>query len=201
LIPQTFLKEKQWTSQNFKVALSKEGLETYPALDKIQPVSRMYEDELNKHYRISNYWARNYSSPDNEVDKMTHFNLPDQIFSAAPKLIREKDMNTNLKSFSEILGYDILTFDGELGCVDDLLIESDERGVVSIIVDTSKWQTWNKKVIIASTWIEEVSYKDKQIKILLSTKHAEHAPEYNHLDAANEVIEKRYYNYLGKPIK
>jgi sporulation protein YlmC with PRC-barrel domain len=201
LIPQTFLKETNWETQNFKVTLSEEGLITCPALDKIQPVSRMYEEQLNKHYRIANYWARNYSSPNNDVDKMTHFNFPDQKFNAAPKLIREKDMNTNLRSFSEILGYDVLTADGELGCVDDLLIESDEWGIISIIVDSSKWQTWNKKVIIASTWIEEVSYKDKQIKILLSSKDAENAPEYSPLDPINEVIVKRYYNYLGKPIK
>lgn len=201
LIPQPFLKETEWATQNFKVTLSQEGLTTCPALDNLLPVSRMYEEELNKHYHIANYWARNYNSPNNEVDKMTHFDTPDQKFNAAPKLVREKDIDTNLRSFSEVLDYDILTSDGQLGCVDDLLIESDDWGIVSIIVDTSKWQPWRKKVIIASTWIQEVSYLDKQIKISLSIKDVENAPDYNPLEPVNEVLEKRYYNYLGKPIK
>ena len=201
LIPQTFLKETEWSTQNFKVSLSKEGLTTCPALEKFLPVSRMYEEELNKHYRIANYWARKYNSPKKGFDNMRHFDLPNQNFKAAPKLIREKDIDTNLRSFSEIIGYDILTADGNLGCVDDVLIESDDWGIISIIVDTSKWQPWSKKVIIASTWIEEVSYLDRQIKISLSTKVVESAPEYDPLEPINEEVEKRYYNYLGKPIK
>jgi sporulation protein YlmC with PRC-barrel domain len=201
LIPQTFLKRTKWASQNFKVQLSKEGLETCPKLEAHLPVSRKYEEELNKHYRISNYWVRNYKDLKNGFDKMRHFELPDQEFKAAPKLIREKDVDTNLRSFNEILGYDILTSDGNVGCIDDLLIESDDWSVISIIVAANKWEPWSKKVIIASTWIEEVSYIDKQIKISLRTKEVENAPEYNTLEPINEVLEKRYYNYLGKPIK
>ena len=201
LVPQTFLKETDWDTQNFKVTLSREGLATCPALDKFQPISRLYEEELNKHYRIANYWARNYNSPNNEVDKMTHFNLPDQKFNAAPKLIKENQMDTNLRSFNEILGYDILTPDGNLGCVEDLLIDSDNWEIISIILDTSKNQPWSKKVIIASTWIEEISYMDRQIKISLAIKEVENAPEYDPLAPVNEVLEKRFYNYLGKPIK
>jgi sporulation protein YlmC with PRC-barrel domain len=201
LIPQTFLKETDWVTQNFKITLSREGFVTCPALDKFQPISRLYEEELNRHYRIANYWARNYNSPNNEVDKMTHFNAPEQKFNAAPKLIREKELNTNLRSFREILGYDIITSDGNLGCVDDVLIDSDDWEIISIIVDTSKREPWRKKVIIASTWIEEVSYFNRQIKISLAIKEVENAPEYDPLEAVNEVIEKRHYNYLGKPIQ
>jgi sporulation protein YlmC with PRC-barrel domain len=200
LVPQTFFKETDWVTQNFKVTLSRAGLATCPALDKFQPISRLYEEELNKHYRLANYWARNYNSPDNKLDKMTHFSLPEQKFNAAPKLIREHDLDTNLRSFKEILGYNILTSDGQLGCVDDLLIDSDDWGIISIIVDASKNNSEGKKVIVASMWIEKVSYLAREIKISLAIKEVENSPEYNPLAPVNEVIEKRYYNYLGKPI-
>lgn len=201
LVPQTFLEKAEWATQNFKVNLSKKGLTTCPPLESALPISRVYEEELNKHYRIANYWARTYNEPKKGFDKMHHVKKPEKQFNARPKLIEEKRMDTNLRSFCEILGYDILTSDGNLGCVDDLLFDSDGWEIISIIVDTSKWQPWSKKVIIASTWIEEVSYADRQIKVLLPTKEVENAPEYDPLEPINEVLEKRYYNYLGKRIK
>ena len=201
LIPQQFLNNTEWDTQVFKVELSKEGLETCPGLDQHLPVSRKYEEELNRHYRISNYWLRKYNQPKHGFDKMRHFSLPDKSINVPPRLISDADIDTNLRSFNEIIGYDIHTSDGVLGCVEDILVESDNWSIISIIVDTSKWQPWSKKVIIATTWIEEVSYVDNYIKVLLPTKEVENAPEYDQLEPINEVIEKRYYNYLGKSIK
>lgn len=201
LIPQTFLEKADWITQNFKVNLSKEGLSNCPPLDNFLPISRMYEEELNRHYRLPNYWARMYKEPRNGFDKMPHVKLTKEKFNARPEPIIEKQIDSNLRSFGEIIGYDILTSDGILGCVDDLLIESNDWGIISIIVDMSKSQSQSKKVIIASTWIEEVSYAERQIKILLPTKEVESAPEYDPLEPINEELEKRYYNYLGKPIK
>ncbi|MFH1320933.1 MAG: PRC-barrel domain-containing protein [Bacteroidota bacterium] len=201
LIPSMFLKETDWNKQHFEVELSKADLERCPAIEENLPVSRKYEELINRNYHISDYWSRDYY-PLNAIPGITgNYLVPAEPVRMPGKIIREADIDTNLRSYNELIGYEVLTSDGKLGHIEDLLIDSSDWSVISTIVDTHKLQPWSKKVIIAVTWTEEISYLDKTITVSLSTEEVKNAPDFNPKEPVNEVYEKNLYDYYGKSVK
>lgn len=56
---------------------------------------------------------------------------------------------------------------------------------------------WNKKVIIAVAWAEEISYVGKSITVSLSTEEVKSAPDFNPKEPMNDVYEKNYMIITG----
>jgi hypothetical protein len=82
-------------------------------------------------------------------------------------------------------GYHILAADGEIGHVDDFLVDEACR-VRYLVVDTSNW-VGGKSVLISPATIERVDSPNKQIWVRLNRDEVERSPL---VDSANiELIE------------
>ena len=196
LIPKMFLKEPDWSNHHFPVELSKTDMEKCPGLAENLPVSRKYEQALNKYYKTHDYWSYIYISP---------IGAPGITYPARPirvpsKIIDEKKLDTSLRSFLEIKGYHIKAIDGKIGHIDDIIIDDTDWQIVYAVVDTSNWLPWSKKVLIAPHSMDEISYVNQEIKINLTIKTIESAPVFNPSEPINEAYEKKLYDYLGRPI-
>lgn len=80
-----------------------------------------------------------------------------------------------LHKTSELRGYHILATDGEIGHVDDLLI--DERGwtLRYLVVDTSNW-IGGRSVLISATAVERVDSAAKKIHVNLTREAIKRGP-------------------------
>ena len=174
LIPKLFLKEPEWDKKHFPINLTKKNIESCPGLEEKMPVSREYEQLLSKHYSVDYYWPYVYNAP---VTGSMYF--PPRPLRPPAKIVSEEDLDTSLRSFREIKGYHIRAIDGKLGHVEDLIVDDDDWQIVYVIVDTSNWRPWSKKVILAIDWLDEISYVDKQVMISLNTETIKNAPEYD----------------------
>jgi hypothetical protein len=90
-----------------------------------------------------------------------------------------------LHKASKMLGYHLLAADGEIGHVDDFLI--DERwGVRYVVADTSNW-VGGKSVLISPSAIEKVDSPNKEVRVKLRREEIEASPS---VDTAEiELIE------------
>ena len=112
----------------------------------------------------------------------------------------EQDLDTSLRSFKEVKGYHIRAIDGKLGHIDDIIVDDQDWQVVYVIVDTSNWLPWSKKVMLGINWLEEISYVDREVSLRLHTETIKKAPEYDANRPVELDYEKAIYDFFGSSL-
>jgi RNA polymerase-binding protein DksA len=90
----------------------------------------------------------------------------------------EERGDPHLRSTKALIGYYIGAKDGDIGHVQDFIIDDKTWAIRYMVVDTVNW--WpGKKVVIAPQWIERVSWEESKVFVDLSRERIKKAPEYN----------------------
>ena len=90
-----------------------------------------------------------------------------------------------LHKTSYMRGFHLLATDGEIGHVDDFLVD-ESWNVRYLVVDTSNW-IGGKSVLISPESIEKIDSPEKEIRVRLTRAEVEQCPS---LDSADiELIE------------
>ena len=90
-----------------------------------------------------------------------------------------------LHKTSYMRGFHILATDGEIGHVDDFLVD-ESWNVRYLVVDTSNW-IGGKSVLISPNKLEKVDSPDKQMRVRMSRSEIERSPSVD--SASIELIE------------
>jgi hypothetical protein len=118
-----------------------------PDVDTDRPVSRQLESNIYNHYAWDPYWSSGYM-----LGAMARpFAAPPFLSGPRPHDLAGVDPRSNedphLRSIEEITGYHIHATDGEIGHVEDFLVDDAGWGIRYVAVDTRNW--WpGKKVLI-----------------------------------------------------
>ena len=178
--------------QNIVVGLTKKQIEDSPSLDSDKPVSHQFEQAYYGHYGYPMYWGGPYTwgpSPYLVRD-------PEQWKTSTQ---REKASDAHLRSTYSVSGHHIQALDGELGHVEDFIIDDETWTIRYLIVDTHNW--WpGKKVLVSPQWIERVSWGERKVFVNLSRETIKRAPEFTAeslLTRDYEIGLHRHYNRLG----
>jgi hypothetical protein len=96
------------------------------------------------------------------------------------------------------MGYHIEATDGEIGHVEDFIVDDDSWVIRYMIVDTVNW--WpGKKVVVAPEWITGVSWTNSRVSVNLSREKIKNAPEYDPRRMVDRDYEDRLYEYYSRP--
>lgn len=173
--------------------LTKQQIKGSPEIDDRKPVSRRKEIELHEYFNLVPYWL---------TGPADYINAPvpaiEQIQSQKSSATNEKD-DPELRSTKEVLGYRIGARDGEIGHVDDFIIDDQDWIIRYIVVDTRNWLP-GRKVLVSPQWIENVSWADSEVHIDLSRKAVKESPKYDPSSPVNREYEVRMYDYYGRPM-
>ena len=92
------------------------------------------------------------------------FDTPAQLVSASPSgqpdFVAE-DGTEDLRSIEETVGYHIAAADGEIGHVDDFLIDEQSWRIRHLVVDTSNW-IGGRSVVVSTTAVERID-RDRRV--------------------------------------
>jgi hypothetical protein len=169
----------------FIVVTERLGMRLYP-----EPVSRQYEDSYNGYYGFPNYLGGSY------------------MWGGNPYMVRDRSRrgvaaseamgwDRNLRSTREVTGYHLLALDGEIGHVDDFIIEDETWAIRYLVVATKNW--WpGKKVLISPKWIESVSWDAREVVIGLTRETIKAAPEYTDESLLTRDYETGLYGYYNR---
>jgi hypothetical protein len=98
-----------------------------------------------------------------------------------------------------VSGYGIQATDGELGHVDDFIIDDQNWAIRYLVIDTKNW--WpGKKVLVSPHWIESVNWDQSKVFVNLLREAIKQSPEYTEeslLTRAYETALHRHYNRQG----
>jgi hypothetical protein len=76
-----------------------------------------------------------------------------------------KAWNPHLRSTCGASGHHIQALDGEVGHVDDFVIDDGTWAIRYLVVDTHNW--WpGKRVLVSPQWIENVSWGERKVFLL-----------------------------------
>jgi uncharacterized protein YrrD len=157
-------------SKVIPVDLTKAQIEKSPSLDTHKPVSRQYEYDYYSYYGWPGYWGGNGLWGTSACPVRGR-----NCWSDASR--REKVEDLHLRSTAEVSGSNIQAQDGEIGHVDDFVIDDETWTIRYLIVDTQNW--WpGKKVLISTGWIERISWEQSKVFINLTREDIRKGPEY-----------------------
>ncbi len=198
LLPVNVLIDPLWDSKHFPLNITKEEIDTSPTPEDIPTISREYEKELMKHYGFAGYWSSGYIPPTHTglYYPARPMNVPTKEVSE--EKISEEKLDTKLRSFKEVKGYHILATDGHLGHVEDLIADDADWQVIYLIVDTSNWRPWSKKVILLINWLNEISYETREVSINVHTDVIKNAPEFDTHKPVEQAFEEALNEYYER---
>ena len=178
--------------QHITIDLTKKQIEGSPSLDSDKPVSRQFEGSYYGYYGYPLYWGGLYSwgtYPYIQRDRK-RWKKPTQ---------GEKAWDAHLRSTRAVSGHHIQAVDGEIGHVEDFIIDDETWAIRYLIIDTRNW--WpGKKVLVSPQWIERVSWIQSQVFVNLSRGTIKQSPEYTEESPPTRAYETGlylHYNRLG----
>jgi hypothetical protein len=171
LIPLWALLAPDWDQARVPVRLSREQVKRSPDVETRRPVSRREEARTLRHYGYPFYWGGTALWGPAPAPMM----YPQLPSPAAPP-VEEDDRDTHLRSCREVTGYHIRARDGDIGHVDDFVIDPETWGIRHLLIDTSNW-IGGRAVLIEPASVRRVSWVDRVVDVSQSREAIARAPQ------------------------
>ncbi|MCL4176961.1 MAG: PRC-barrel domain containing protein [Verrucomicrobia bacterium] len=166
--------------QHIAIDLTKQQIEDSPSLSTDLPVSRQFEEAYYGYHRWPMYWAGPYMWG-------SHPHLERERAKWKESTPSEKAWDPHLRSTDAVSGYAIQALDGDLGHVEDFIIDDETWAIRYLVVATRNW--WpGKKVLVSPQWIQRVSWSESKVFVNLSREAIKQSPEYT----AESLITRDY---------
>ncbi|MCY7337938.1 MAG: PRC-barrel domain-containing protein [Chamaesiphon sp.] len=177
------------------INLTKQQIESSPSLSSDKPVSQQFELDYNGYYGWPMYWggaymwgAYPYPYPRLEPDR-------EKWEETTPA---EQEWDPHLRSTREVTGYHIQATDGELGHIEDFIIDEQTWAIRYLIVDTRNW--WpGKKILLAPQWIDRVSWNESKVFVNLPRETIKQAPAYTEDSLPSRDYETSLHRHYNRP--
>jgi uncharacterized protein YrrD len=178
---------------HISIDLTRKRIENSPSLESDKPVSRQFEESYYGYFGWPLYWGGPYMWGEYP------FIMRDrERWKVATK--GEKGWDPHLRSIDGVTDSHIEAKDGEIGHVDDFIVDDETWAIRYLIVNTGNW--WSgKKVLISTQWIKRVSWSDSKVFVDLSRESVKQSPEYTDdsmLTRDYEIGPHQHYNRKGR---
>lgn len=199
LSPQSIL-STDWEENVFKVDLTMEQIKNSPNIDTDKPVSRQHEKELYGYYPLGGYYWGGGMGMDMGMGMGMSYPIGmDQTIQ------EEKDgadddtseVDPHLRSTDKVTGYILKATDGEIGDVEDFIINASNWQIDFMLVDTGNWFP-GKKVLIAPNMIKEINWEKETVMVNATEDIVKNSPEYQPSEELSESYEANLQNYYGR---
>jgi sporulation protein YlmC with PRC-barrel domain len=203
LLPVSVLGHPDRDKKEFPVRLTRQQVKESPFIDTEMPVSRQMESSVYDYYGWSPYWGTGYY--------MGGYGFMPGAMVTTPQpspmkqqddamMARQRDENRHLRSVDALTGYHIHANDGEIGHVEDFLIEESDWSIHYLIVDTKNW--WpGKKVLISPRSVCEVDWANSLVHLDVDQQTVKDSPEYNAGKPIDRTFENDFHSYYGGATK
>jgi uncharacterized protein YrrD len=162
------------------VNLTRNQVKDSPDIDTQRPVSRRHETAFMDYYGYPYYWGGPYLWGDAAFP--ASLAMPpaaeSQIAAAAARRREyEESCDEHLRSVNEVTGYHIGATDGEIGHVDDFVIDDGDWAIRFIVIKTGGWLS-GRKTLVSPQTIERISWTESKMFVNLTRDQIASSPEY-----------------------
>ena len=211
LLPPSALEGVDSTSHLLKVKLTRQQVKDSPDIDTHRPVSRQMETGVYNYYGWSPYWGGGYPMggygamgagyPMGGYGYLGAGIASPYLGSRRPERMTEKAReashdDVHLRSAGEVTGYHIHASDGEIGHVEDFLVDDADWSIHYLIVDTKNW--WpGKRILVSSRSAGEIHWADKLVYLDVSRQRIKDSPAYDSSMIIDKAYDDKLLTYYG----
>ncbi len=204
LISPMSFKAMDWDNSRILVDLTKQQVESSPSIDTDRPISRQNEMDYYGYYGMPYYWTGPYRwgawpTPLDWGASAAGTQNPEAAEAREAVMSGEREPgDPHLRSMGTVTGYYIHASDGNIGHVEDFLIDDQDWAIRYIVVDTRNWLP-GKKVLVSPEWIERISWADSTVYVNIVRETIQRSPEYDPSRPLQRGYEASLYDYYGRP--
>ena len=205
LLPPSAFGTPDVENRHFPMDLTRDQIEKSPELSEHEPVSRQKEIDLYSHYGWLPYWQPGIDPMSGAAGYPGSVPLPGgagpgagggraEDADAQPDIASEP----HLRSVKEITEYYVHATDGDIGHIEEFLIEDGSWTIRYLVVDTRNW--WpGKMVLISPDWIESIDWSDEQVRVRHTREEIRTSPEYDPSMSVERTYERRLHGHYERP--
>jgi sporulation protein YlmC with PRC-barrel domain len=158
------------------LGLTRTEIEHAPSPETRTPVSRRFEADFSRYYGYPPYWSGTavwgaYPVPVLDTERVTDANRPTNRDVADLESV-------HLRSAKEVSGYHIQALDGEIGHVEDFIVDSSTWTIRYLVIDTSNW-IGGRTVVLSPDWVRRVDWSTQKIHVDSTRDMVKHSPPYD----------------------
>lgn len=205
LISPMSIGEPDWRGKAFPVSLTREQIKNSPDIDTEKPVSRQHEQEFLRHYAYPFYWIGTglWGDQAHPSQAMPEFvSTPevvvpqaDSVLSDPPEPSSHPD-DSHLRSCNVVSGYRLHAEDGEIGQVQDLMVDDEAWAIRYLVVSTGYWQIGHQALVTPAS-IAAIDWFDGIVQLNLAGAQMEDAPSHDPAELIDRTHEKRIHSHYG----
>jgi hypothetical protein len=181
LLPPAVLTKIDPKGREFSVNLTKQQVKGSPDIDFYPPVTRQMEANIYDYYGWSPYWGTGFTmgaAVTAPADLRFRRGLPD-------------DVDPHLLGTEGVTGYHIRASDGEIGHVEDFIVEDADWSLHALIVDTRNW--WpGQKVLVSPCLVHKVDWIDSVVVLDIDRQSVKDSPGHEAFAIVEQAIDKFY---------
>lgn len=177
-----------WLARLITLSVTNEQVRNSPDIDTKKPVSRQREAEYLHYYQYPYYWGG--------TGLWGAGLSPAVVAPIGPEIAVEREEldkteeqhsraeESHLRSTHEVIGYYIEATDGDLGHINDFLVDDESWAIKYAVVDTSNWW-FGRKVVLDPVLIRDVNWSGRKVSVDISHQSLKNAPPFDsevHLD-------------------
>jgi sporulation protein YlmC with PRC-barrel domain len=183
-------------AEEVALSLTKEQIKDSPTIDADKPVSKQNELVISDYYGFPPYWSGM------ERSFWGSYLYPAELYKNRERYVMDETYNGNsedshLRSMKEVSDYHVHATDGQIGHIEDFLIDEQTWAIRYLIVDTKNW--WpGRKVLISPDWMNEVSWDEKTVYVDFTKEEIKNGPEYTKAKEVSRDFETSLYEKYNK---
>jgi hypothetical protein len=187
-----------WADRRVDVRLTQQQIRDSPDLLAVSPLTRGAEAAYARYYGFPAYWGGPglwaWAGRPGALDS-----VPPQGYVPPPPDIDATA--SGIRSARSFRGRHLMARDGEIGHVDNCIVEDDSWTLPYFLIDTSNW-IGGRHVLVPTAAVREVDTVDRELGIDLSVERIRSAPEYDAdlpLDSTLESLVRSHYEAAAQP--
>ena len=190
------------------VYLTREQVKNSPDIRTDEPISIQIEERLSQYYGWPGYFGGGYSinpglSYPFGLEPMAPFSdrllAESKVENDTRAAIEDKlSHESHLRSSRMVTGYQVAAEDGDIGYVEDFIIDDVNWAIRYYAVDAGAWIP-NFKVLLATTWTKRISWEDIRVYLNLQKDIIANSPPYDPSQPVTREYETRLFASFKRP--
>jgi uncharacterized protein YrrD len=189
-----------WEERILPVTLTQEQLRSSPDIDAGQSLSRFQEQTLRTHYDLPPISRLGGGLFDERTYGMSLDSIAQVVETEIAEMedARRQEDHPSLQSSRRVMGYPLQAQDGEVGHVEDFIVDDRAWVLRYMVVDTGNWLP-GRKVLISTQWLDTVTWGDAgKVHVGLSRESIKNSPEYDPVLPVGREYESTLHNYYDR---
>lgn len=186
----------EFDEKRIHAGLTREQVSSAPGAEADRPVSRQHQIDLAEHYGWVPYWVSSQAYGLGGMAAPTGAPVSPEPGGENQEPGPEQD-DPDLRSVREVCGYHIRARDGEIGHVEDFVVDMDGWTLRYLVVDTRNWLP-GSKVAASLEWIVDVDWAQAEVEVDLTKEQIRTSPPVESGEWIGRDYERKLHKHYGR---